>query len=136
MVGQHEVDGSWLTVVPIAALLLFYGCPTPQAVAVWQSELTLWAHAADVAPEKPSVANNYGVALVQAGRLREARAQFQRAAFLANPYRMREVKIKGQPTQFVVEPLASHTPAWDRREAAEHAAGNLDALTRLEARIQ
>src|SRR3990172_660636 len=127
VVGQHEVDGSWLVVVPIAALLFLYACPTPQAVAVWQSDLTLWAHASEVAPEKPSVANNYGVALVQSGRLREARVQFERAAFLANPYRLIPVRrVDGKEPGFLREPIASHTPAWDRREAAEHAARNLD----------
>lgn len=37
-----------------------------EALAVWRSDLTLWRHAAQVAPQKPRVLVNYGVSLIQA----------------------------------------------------------------------
>ena len=59
----------WERRLPVVVALIVLGCAaarTHQALTVWQSDLTVWRHAAHVAPFKPRPATNYGVALLMA----------------------------------------------------------------------
>ena len=93
-------------------LLLLLAWRTHDYVQRWSSNLVLWEYATRRAPFKPRPAVNYGVALVAAGRLQDARAAFQSAYVLAQ-----------QP----------QIPGWDRDEVQRAVVGNLAALDRLEA---
>lgn len=78
-----------------------------RALEVWTSDLTLWRHAALIAPYKPRVALNYGVSLLQTKDVIGAVRQLARAA-----------ELTGQP----------HIPAWDQHLTRQAAAKNLRAL--------
>lgn len=97
--------------IMLLALLLTYTWQTHQYVRVWQSDLTLWTHAARVAPLKPRPYVNLGVALILAGQFGAARAAFEHAEAVAQ---------------------LPHVPVWDRQDAQRAAAANLRALERLE----
>ena len=83
---------------------------THRYAAVWQSDLTLWAHAARMAPLKPRPWINLGTYWIQVGGIREARAAWQHAARLAQQ---------------------ASVPSWDQRVAARMARENLQALDRF-----
>lgn len=87
---------------------------TRQYAAVWQSDITLWAHAVRLAPEKPRTLNNYGVTLAMQGRLVEARAVFERAHRAGH---------------------ASRLPLWDHVEGERTARANLTAVNGMIARV-
>lgn len=65
--------------IPLALL-------TQQRHAVWRSELALWEDNARKQPEASRVQMNYGLALMQAGRLAEAEDRFRLAARLSPNY--------------------------------------------------
>lgn len=65
--------------IPLALL-------TQQRHAVWRSELTLWEDNARKQPEASRVQMNYGLALMQAGRLAEAENRFRLAVRLSPNY--------------------------------------------------
>lgn len=101
-------DAWWL--LALAAITVWVaamiGCSARQ-VSVWRSDLTLWAHAATIAPAKPRVALNYGVALFADGQTRAGIEQWRRASQLAH-----------QP----------HILGWDRARAHATVAANISAL--------
>lgn len=80
---------------------------TSQQIVVWRSNLTLWRHAAALSTQKPRVAHNYGLALLEAGETTAAIEQFRQAATLAS---------------------APHVPAWDRRITNRDVVANMLAL--------
>lgn len=86
---------------------------TMQQIPVWRSNLTLWRHAAELAPLKPRVALNYGLALLASGDTTGAIAQWRRAAILSQ---------------------APHIPEWDRRETNDVVLANLKTLQGLRRR--
>ena len=98
----------------LAALLvlvvLTFATSRERYVHVWGSEQLLWQRAAHLAPQKPRVLNNLGVALAAEGRLVEARMWFERAHAAGH-----------SPT----------LPAWDRVEGERTARANLKAVAEL-----
>lgn len=78
-------------------------------IAVWDTNLSLWAHAAEMAPYKPRVALNYGVSLMADGQTQAGIRQFQRAGQLAR---------------------LPHIPIWDRRQTDAAVAANKAAWLR------
>lgn len=98
----------------LALAYLAQASATHQYAPVWRTEFTVWARAAQLAPEKPRTLNNYGVVLAAAGRLEEARAMFERA------------HIAGQSPQL---------PPWDHVEGELRARENLVAVNDLIARV-
>ena len=94
----------------LSGLALLLALQTRAYASVWQSDLTLWAHAAQQAPRKPRPWVNLGSFLVQAGRLEAARAAWTHAQTAAQ---------------------SRHVPAWDRRTALLLAGRNLDTLASL-----
>ena len=88
-------------------LLLCHAHLMRSALETWQSDLTVWAHAVQIAPFKPRVALNYGVVLLQAKAYPQAVAQLIRAERLTH---------------------AGHVPAWDRAITRRAAVKNLTAL--------
>lgn len=67
----------------IALLVLCAGLSHRQAT-VWRSDLTIWAHAAALAPNKPRPWTNLGAALILAQRDTEARAVLRHAESIAS----------------------------------------------------
>lgn len=100
----HLVIHRWRWIA-FALLLTAYAWTTRQYVPVWQSDVTLWRHAVIHAPTKPRPWVNYGLALLRARRYREAELAFLQA---------REAAV------------LPHVPAWDRREALQAVAHNLE----------
>ena len=92
----------------LMAGLLVLACATQMraSLEVWESDSTLWAHAATVAPMKPRVALNYGVTLLQVD-YPQALTQLVRAQQLTG---------------------ARHVPWWDRAITRSAAEKNLTAL--------
>ena len=89
------------------ALLLAYAVLTHQQARVWQSELSLWRHAAQMAPLKPRPAVNYAKALMLSGQMAAAEAELARALVLAG---------------------GAHVPEYDQVDATKAVTGNLQAL--------
>ena len=88
-------------------LLAWQVVQTAWYLPVWRSDLTLWAHAVEMAPDKPRPRTNYGAQLLKAGRIDAGIAQWQRAAILAQ-----------QP----------HVPSWDRARTQQTLATNVRAI--------
>ena len=65
----------------VSACLTWYGWQTVTYLPAWRSDVTLWTHAAQMAPQKPRVALNYGVVLLAQGDL-GGLEQFARAQAL------------------------------------------------------
>lgn len=78
-----------------------------QQARVWVSDLTLWRHAARMAPLKPRPALNYGSSLAQAGDVAGAASWWAHAAALAQ-----------QP----------HVPSWDAQRTMRSVLTNLRRL--------
>lgn len=70
----------WLP-VPIVGWCVWQ---TAQQIPAWRSELTLWSHAARMAPFKPRVALNYAGALLGDGQMRAGMRQLARAQAVAD----------------------------------------------------
>ena len=85
-----------------ALLLSVYAWQSHTYVRVWQSDLTLWAHAAQEAPRKPRPAMNYGLALLKAKRTTEA------ATVMVHAYELAQ---------------APHIPTWDRQRTGRYVVG-------------
>jgi hypothetical protein len=98
----------------VVGLCAVWAWQSHQYVRVWRSDVTLWQHAAVMAPHKPRALLNAGTMQVVRGRFADARALFQLAQTAAQ---------------------LPHVPPWDRQLAREDAAGNLAALDKLEARL-
>ena len=92
----------------LVALVVLLACAwrTHQQLEVWQSDLTLWAHAATIAPAKPRPALNYGVALLAASEL-SGITHIVRASELAR---------------------LPHVPPWDAAITQRAVAANLRAV--------
>ena len=84
-------------------------------IPVWQSDATLWTHAAAVAPLKPRPAVNVARALILQGEL-------------------------GRAEQWLTHTLAlaelPHVPAYDRADAIAAAQGNLQTIAIMQAVLQ
>lgn len=63
-------------------LLLGAGSATYARTLAWRSNLELWADTVKKSPLSAAARNDYGIALVQAGRLIEAKAEFEAASKL------------------------------------------------------
>jgi hypothetical protein len=87
--------------------LVWCAAVTHDQVGVWRSDLTLWLHAATVAPAKPRPALNYGSALAIRGEFVGAALWWEHAIRLAD---------------------APHVPPHDRRRTLASARHNLSAL--------
>jgi len=107
LASLNAYDPAWLPIAVVAIVCLVSAFCARRYVQVWESELTLWRHAAAHAPRKPRPMLNYGVALLRAGRRDEATRAFVIAHELA---------------------LQPHVPAWDRRETLSATRANLEAL--------
>jgi len=70
----------------VGGLAVLLGTLTHDQVMIWRTSLTLWTHAARVAPSSPVVFNNLGQAHVEAGTLEEASLAFSVAARLKPDY--------------------------------------------------
>lgn len=88
-------------------LALFYAWQTHQQIGIWRSNVTLWTHAATIAPYKPRVLTNYGLALLQQGDTKGAVEQWRKAVQMAD---------------------LPHVPPWDRRITNRDVAANMKAL--------
>lgn len=64
--------------------LLLTTVQTHAYTQVWQSNVTLWTHAAQMAPLKPRPAMNAGVSLLAVGQLEAGIQSIARASQLAN----------------------------------------------------
>ena len=87
-------------------LLLLCAARMRASLLVWQSDATLWAHAATIAPLKPRVALNYGVTLLQQRQYPQALTQLVRAKRLTG---------------------YAHVPSWDQAITRRAVAANLGA---------
>ena len=92
-----------LPVLVAISVLLACAWRTHQQLQVWQSDLTLWAHAATIAPAKPRVALNYGVSLL-------ARDEAQALQQLVRAYQLTQL---------------AHVPQWDAAVTQRAVAVNL-----------
>lgn len=101
---------SWLPPLAVALLGLGLSSQTAAYVAVWRSDLSLWAWAVHQAPEKPRPWINLGGALALRGRWQEAETAWRIAGVVAErPW----------------------VPAWDRRTAQRLVALNLETLRQV-----
>lgn len=82
-------------VLPLV-LVAWYVWQTHAYLQVWRLDLTLWAHAATMAPHKPRVLMNFGRVLIRAGHPSEGATVMLRAYDAAQ---------------------APHVPEWDRQRA-------------------
>lgn len=67
----------------VCVLLTWYGWQTVQYLPAWRADVTLWTHAAQMAPMKPRVAVNYGLVLLAEGRIQAGLEAWRRAQQLA-----------------------------------------------------
>ena len=95
----------------LSGLAIVLAIQTRAYAAVWQSNLTLWIHAALHAPTKPRPLINLGTYLLLARRPDAARTAWWHAQQAA---------------------MGRHVPAWDRRTALDLAQRNLATLASLE----
>ena len=94
----------------LVVVMLTLATSTARYASAWAHELPLWQRAVRLAPEKPRVLNNLGVALAAQGRLVEARTWFERAHTAGHSPRR---------------------PAWDRVEGERTSRANLKAVDAL-----
>ena len=87
-----------------------FGCAlvTHQQAWVWASDLTLWRHAVELAPQKPRPALNYGSALLLTGDVHGAAIWWARA-----------LELSRQP----------HVKPWDATRTQASARANLARLS-------
>lgn len=110
-VREYERLAGWhaslvCTVLPLVVLGML-AWRTHQAVPVWWSNLTLWQHAAAVAPLKPRPLVNVAGAQLEAGHTQAGLNALLQADRLAR---------------------ASHVPAYDRRLTRQTVEANLGAM--------
>ncbi|MBF0331570.1 MAG: tetratricopeptide repeat protein [Candidatus Omnitrophica bacterium] len=72
--------------IVLTVILASYGALTYERNKVWKSELTLWDDAISKSPDKPRTHNNRGAALLDAGKLIEAIADYSKAIELDPDY--------------------------------------------------
>ena len=80
-------------------LTAWYADQTHAYVQVWQTNLTLWAHAVSEVPHKPRPAMNYGLTLLHAGDAEAGTRYMWHAYTLAQ---------------------APHVPSWDRQRTTRY----------------
>ncbi|MFM1919248.1 MAG: hypothetical protein RLZZ303_882 [Candidatus Hydrogenedentota bacterium] len=103
------------------AVALYAGAAFVQA-GHWRNDVSLFARAASLYPESPTILNGYGTALNRAGRREDARAVFERARAAQGPFRI-------LPTMNLAMLCASEGD-WDgaRRYLQEVVGGNPEYL--------
>lgn len=97
---------TWL----VGAWLCGLACLTATSVPDWHSDLTVWKRAVFLAPTKPRPMLNYGVALAQAGELKDAIEAFNLA------YRLSD---------------GPFVPVWERADVRAAAPANIQTLARF-----
>ena len=100
-------SGGEVKIAPLVVALLACAWQTHRTIPVWQSDVTLWAHAAALAPLKPRPVVNYGMALI-------ADRQIGRGLSTM----LRGVDLASQP----------HVPTWDRQETHRIFEANVAAM--------
>jgi tetratricopeptide (TPR) repeat protein len=75
-----------LVMASVAAAALILGVMTHRQAETWKSSLTLWSHAARVAPSSAVAFNNLGQAHLEAGAVEEAMLAFTVASRLKPDY--------------------------------------------------
>lgn len=79
----HGDAGFGLLAVGVCVLALWAGIDLNQTIFVWNSDLTLWAHAVTVAPQKPRPHLNFGRELDVIGDLSAAEREARLARMLS-----------------------------------------------------
>ena len=82
---RGSVFGKGAFCVALGAWMIFLGLRTRAQIAVWHDDISLWSAALEHFPDDPHSNYDWGVALLKAHRLEEARVAVERAVTHSDP---------------------------------------------------